>query len=78
MVIWTVWQLVYALVGAFGTAAVHQHTGRDPKMGGFIGLVVGFMFGPFALVSLWLWLYYRRTNVHVITKYRRWYEWWRP
>jgi len=75
--LWSWMQLVWALVGSFGTAAVHQHTGRDPRFGGLIGLGVGFLFGPVALVSLWIWLYYRRLNTHVITRYRRWYEWWR-
>ena len=78
MVTWTLWQLVYAVVGAFGTAAVHQHTRRDPRIGGVIGLLVGFMLGPFALVALWAWLYYRRQNVRMTTTTRRWYEWWRP
>ena len=75
---WTWWRLVWALVGAFGTAAMHQHTGRDPRTGGLIGLAVGFVFGPFTLVWLWVLLYYWRQNSHVIRTYRRWYEWWRP
>ena len=37
----TAWNFVWALVGAFGTAAMHQHTGRDPRTGGLIGLAVG-------------------------------------
>jgi len=72
------WSLVWALVGSFGTAAVHQTTGRDPRTGGLIGLVVGGLLGPLYLVSFWVWLYYSRTSVHLITKTRRWYEWWRP
>jgi len=74
----TWWSLVWAIVGAFGTAAMHQHTGRDSRTGGLIGLGVGAVFGPFYLVSFWVWLYYTRQNVHVIKTYRRWYEWWRP
>lgn len=74
----TWWSLVWAIVGAFGTAAMHQHTGRDSRTGGLIGLGVGAVFGPFYLVSFWVWLYYMRQNVHVIKTYRRWYEWWRP
>lgn len=74
----TWWNLLWGIVGAFGTAAMHQHTGRDPRTGGLIGLAVGFLLGPFYLVSFWVWLYYTRLNTHVIRKYRRWYEWWRP
>jgi hypothetical protein len=47
-------------------------------MGGLIGLAVGFIFGPIALVSFWIWLYYTRSSGRIITKYRRWYEWWKP
>ena len=74
----TWWSLVWALIGAFGTAAVHQVTGRDPRTGGLIGLAVGLVLGPFYLVSFWVWLYYTRLNTHYVTKTRRWYEWWRP
>jgi hypothetical protein len=74
---WTWWSLVFAVVGAFGTAFVHEHTGRDPRTGGVIGAVVGFVLGPFYLVSLWVWLYYNRLNVHIINRPRRWWSWWR-
>ncbi|MBA3452888.1 MAG: hypothetical protein H0T42_07345 [Deltaproteobacteria bacterium] len=74
----TWWSLVFAIVGAFGTAWMHQHTGRDPRTGGVIGLAVGGVLGPFYLVSFWVWLYYTRLNVHVIKRRRQWYEWWRP
>lgn len=74
----TWWQLLWAIVGAFGTAFMHQHVGRDPRTGGLIGLVLGGLFGPFSLVTFWIWLYYTRQNVHVIKTYRKWYEWWRP
>jgi len=74
----TLWKLVWAAVGAFGTAWLHQETGRDPRMGGLIGLAVGFLFGPFFLVLFWLWLYYTRSYTRTIRTYRRWYEWWRP
>jgi hypothetical protein len=74
----TWWSLLWALVGAFGTAAMHQNTGRDPRTGGLIGLAVGLFLGPFFLVWFWVWLYYNRNNAHIITRYRRWYEWWRP
>jgi hypothetical protein len=78
MFFWSWWQLVWALAGAFGTAWLHQYTGRDPRIGGIIGLIVGFVMGPFWLVSFWVWLYYTRRSTTIITKYRRWYEWWRP
>jgi hypothetical protein len=74
----TWWSLLWALVGAFGTAYVHQEVGRDPRTGGLIGLVVGLVLGPFYLVMFWVWLYYTRSHGHVIRSYRRWYEWWRP
>jgi hypothetical protein len=57
---------------------MHQEVGRDPRTGGLIGLVVGLVLGPIYLVMFWAWLYYMRSNVHVIKAYRRWYEWWRP
>jgi hypothetical protein len=74
----TWWSLLWALVGAFGTAWLHQYTGRDSRIGGLIGLGVGAILGPFYLVSFWVWLYYTRSSVHVIRNHRRWYEWWRP
>ena len=72
----TWWSLMWALVGAFGTAATHENTGRDTRTGGLIGLAVGFVLGPAWLVWLWIFLaYYRSSNV--IVRNRRWYEWWR-
>jgi len=75
---WTWWQIVWALAGAFGTAWLHQYTGRDTRIGGLFGLLIGFFFGPVALVSFWAWLYYTRPSVIILRKTRRWYEWWRP
>jgi hypothetical protein len=40
--------------------------------------LIGFFFGPVALVSFWAWLYYTRPSVIILKKTRRWYEWWRP
>lgn len=74
----TWWSLVWALAGGFGTAYMHQLTGRDVRTGGLIGLVVGGVFGPLYLVSFWVWLYYTRLHVHVRNRTRQWYEWWRP
>lgn len=74
----TWWSLFWALVGAFGTAFMHQHTGRDTRTGGLIGLAVGGILGPLYLVAFWVWLYYTRLNVYVYKKSRRWFEWWRP
>lgn len=74
----TWWSLFWALVGAFGTAFVHQHTGRETRTGGLVGLAVGGILGPFYLVALWIWLYYTRLNVYVYKERRQWFEWWRP
>ena len=68
---------VIALVGAFGTAYVHQSTGRDPRTGGLIGALAGLFLGVGFLVSLWVYLYYNRLNVHVINRQRHWYSWWK-
>ena len=78
VVYFSVWMIVWALVGAFGTAWVHEITGRDPRIGGLIGLAVGLVLGPFYLVSFWVWLYYTRLSNYRIGTNRRWFEWWRP
>lgn len=75
---WLFHPFVVAIVGAFVTAYMHEHTGRDPRTGGLIGAVAGFIGGYWLLVSLWIYLYYNRLNVHIIRKQRRWWEWWRP
>lgn len=43
---WPWWHtLLWAVIGASGTAYVHQHTGRDPRTGGVIGAAVGAVLG---------------------------------
>jgi hypothetical protein len=31
------WALFWGIIGSFGTAFIHQKTGRDVQMGGLIG-----------------------------------------
>lgn len=75
---WFLNNLMWAIIGSFGTAYIHERTGRDIRMGGLIGLAVGFLLGPVFLVMFWLWVYYRAGGFHVSsynTK-KRWYRWW--
>ena len=69
--------LLPAIVGAFGTAYVHERTGRDPGMGGTIGLLVGGIGSWWALVSLWAWLLYNKQPIRVSNPRQRWYSWWK-
>jgi hypothetical protein len=78
MYYWLFHPFVACALGAFATAYMHEHTGRDPRTGGLIGAAVGFFCGYPFLVSLWVWLYHNRLNVHIINRRRRWFEWWRP
>jgi hypothetical protein len=75
------WAVIWAIIGSFGTAFVHERQGRDVTEGGLIGLLVGAVGSIFFLTILWLWLYYgkggfmpREKDEVVIGK--RWYEWW--
>jgi hypothetical protein len=71
--------LFFAVIGSFGTAYIHEKTGRDVRFGGLIGLVVGGLLGIFGLVSFWIWLYYTAPRSMPIRSYgarRRWYRWW--
>jgi hypothetical protein len=52
------WGVFWAVIGSFGTAYLHQRTGRDVKMGGIIGAAVGAIGGIFFLMMLWVWIYY--------------------
>ncbi|MCB9649765.1 MAG: hypothetical protein H6730_24670 [Deltaproteobacteria bacterium] len=76
--IW-LYRLFFALVGAFGTALIHEKTGREVSTGGWFGLLIGAFLGPYYLVSFWVWLFYRqpRLRVQVVNRRRRWYTWWR-
>ncbi len=72
------WQSVLSgIVGSFASAWVCKETGRDPRLGGIVGLLTGFFFGWFGLASLWTWLYLNRLNPRVVKKPTRWYMWWR-
>lgn len=76
-----IWVVLWAIVGSFGTAYVHQKTGRDVQMGGLIGLVVGAVGQIFFLMILWVWLYYGGAGVGgrarmYGTPRRVWYRWW--
>lgn len=75
------WGLFGALIGSFGTAFIHERTGRDVQMGGLIGAAVGAFGSVPLLVILWLWLYYgdgySRPIGRVYGRPRRvWYRWW--
>jgi hypothetical protein len=75
----TVWAVTWALIGSFGTAFMHQRTGRDVTMGGIIGLAVGAIGGIFLLLMLWLWLYYGSGSYpvgRIHNSRKRWYMWW--
>ncbi len=68
-----------AIIGSFGTAFIHQRTGRDVTMGGIIGLVVGAVGGIFFLMILWLYLYYGSSGPvgRMYGPHRKvWYRWW--
>jgi hypothetical protein len=70
----------WAAIGSFGTAYLHQRTGRDIQMGGLLGAVVGAIGQFVGLGMLWIWLYYGNTSRPVGRMYgasrRVWYRWW--
>ncbi len=76
------WALFWAVVGSFGTAYIHERTGRDVQIGGLIGAAVGAVGSIFFLVCLWVWLYYGSGGFHTSNTWRihnarrRWYNWW--
>ena len=70
------WTLLTMIVGSFATAWVCKETGRDPRLGGILGLLFGVL-GPLSLVSLWGYLYLNRLNPRVVKRPTRWYLWWR-
>jgi hypothetical protein len=73
------WGAFWGIIGSFGTAYLHQRTGRDVTMGGLLGGVVGAVGGIFFLMCLWVYLYYY-SSAPVGRMYgpRRkvWYRWW--
>ena len=74
------WRIIWAMVGAFGTACIHEKQGRDVTMGGLMGLVVGGVGGIFFLMLFWVWLYYSRGGFAPVGRAsnlrKRWYNWW--
>lgn len=74
------WAAFWGIIGSFGTAFIHQRTGRDVQMGGLIGLVVGAVGSIFFLMILWVWLYYGSGGWSGPRMYgsprRVWYRWW--
>jgi hypothetical protein len=79
MMYYIAWAALWAVIGSFGTAYLHQRTGRDVTMGGIIGGVVGMLGVPFFLVGLWIYIYYYSSGpVGRMYGVRRkvWYRWW--
>jgi hypothetical protein len=79
MTYFIVFRIVVAIIGSFGTAYLHQRTGRDVQMGGLIGLAVGGVLGMYFLLMLWVWVYYFSGSYPVGRIYnsrRMWFRWW--
>jgi hypothetical protein len=77
----SLWVICWAIVGSFGTAFIHQKTGRDVQMGGIIGAAVGAIGGIFFLMLLWVWLYYGTSSFGRVGRMygpsrHVWYRWW--
>ena len=68
--------LLTVAVGSFATAWVCTQTGRDPRLGGIVGALLGVL-GWFSLISAWAWLYLNRLNPRIVRRPTRWYLWWR-
>lgn len=71
------WTITWAVIGSFGTAFIHEKTGRDVTMGGLIGLVVGAIGSIVLLACLWIYLYYMSPTligrVYGV-RCKRWYQ----
>jgi hypothetical protein len=73
------WGIFWAVVGSFGTAYLHQRTGRDVTMGGILGGVIGAFGGIFFLMGLWIYIYYYSSGPvgrMYGTRRKVWYRWW--
>jgi hypothetical protein len=73
------WGIFWAVVGSFGTAYLHQRTGRDVTMGGILGGVIGAFGGIFFLLGLWIYIYYYSSGPvgrMYGTRRKVWYRWW--
>lgn len=73
------WRVLWAFVGAFGTAYLHERQARDVTAGGLIGIVVGAVGGILLLALFWVILYYTRPFIPKgeWVGYKRWYQWWK-
>ena len=74
-----VWSILGAVVGSFGTAYIHQRTGRDVTMGGILGMVIGAIGSFVFLAMFWAWLYYMSPGpVGRVygPRCKEWYRWW--
>jgi hypothetical protein len=72
------WGLLWAIIGSFGTAYLHERTGRNISMGGLIGFAVGMVGQIFLLVLLWVWIYYFAPTPigRIYGRNTRWFRWW--
>jgi hypothetical protein len=75
------WAIFWGVIGSFGTAFIHEKTGRDVQMGGVLGFIVGAVGSIFFLMILWVYLYYGSaggwSGARMYGKPRRvWYRWW--
>lgn len=77
---WWLWLFhhwaVSSIGGSFVTAWFLERSGRDPQLGGLIGLIGGAL-GWFYLIPIWVWLLKNPTRIRVQNRRRRWYTWFR-
>jgi hypothetical protein len=69
--------LFWPFVIAFVYAAMHEHLGRDPRVGGLAGFILGMFFGWAGLIFAVIWYSFMRKLGPRASPRRRWYEWWR-
>lgn len=75
------WAIFWGVIGSFGTAYLHERTGRDVRMGGIFGALIGAVGGIFLLTLFWIWLWYSSAppvgRVYRPYNFRqRWFRWW--